>query len=343
MACRSAAFILKNVNQSKYNLFALGIDHKGDWYLQDTKKLLSSITTTTPIETNQKISVSIESLLKILDVTRDQLVVIPSLHGAFGEDGTLQGMLEMSQIAYVGPDTLASSVCMDKEITKRLVAQVGIPIVPFKAFRDYEWQSKRQEIIKELEKTLSYPMFVKPANSGSAVGVNKAKNSDDLIKACEAALQNDDKILVEKAMDAHEIEFAVMGNYEPRVSTPGEVQIKGEFFNYQEKYSAASTQEFVIPAPIGAEKIKEGQELTKRAWKALQLHGLSRIDWFLCRKTNVYHLNEVNTIPGFTAISGFPLMWKHDGLSGEQVINDLIGYARERHNTKMKLQRTYCE
>ncbi len=348
IACKSALNFFKNLDRQKFQVAALGIDYSGQWYLQDEKELQTNKNPALPIHKHTPIDASINALLSELqrggyEVSLDSLVVIPSLHGSFGEDGTMQGFLELAEVAYVGPSTLASAICMDKEVTKNLVSAAGIAVVPFMCVRDFEWNKNQKAIMADAEKKLGLPLFVKPTNAGSAVGVHKVKSMSDLASACEDAFRYDDKILIEKGMDAREIEFAVRGNYEPIVSTPGEVTFGDEFFNYKEKYLSNSTQEFLVPAPLTAEKKAEGVELTKIVYRALQLHGMSRIDWFLCRKTDKFFLNEVNTIPGFTEVSGVPTLWKHDGVSVKDALNELVAWAQERKATKAKLARQYVD
>ncbi len=260
-------------------------------------------------------------------------VVFPALHGTFGEDGTVQGLLELADLPYVGPGVLASSAAMDKEVTKRLCVQAGLPVVEYAVVYDGSFDTA------ELESRFGYPMFVKPANLGSSVGISKATNRADLEIAIVDAFRYDHKVIVERAIVGHEIECSVLGNHEPEASTPCEVLPFKEFYDYEDKYLLDKTQ-FNIPPNVPAELIAVIRRLAVACFKAVGCQGMSRVDFLIERSTGQIYINEINTIPGFTSISMYPKMWMHDGMSYSQLLDRLIDLALDRHADKRKLKFT---
>ncbi|MFJ7953315.1 D-alanine--D-alanine ligase [Lysinibacillus sp. NPDC096418] len=262
-------------------------------------------------------------------------VVFPLLHGTNGEDGTVQGLLEVLNLPYVGNGVLASSAGMDKVVMKQLFEIAGLPQVPYTYFIRSEWKTEQESILNRCEEKLTWPMFVKPANLGSSVGINKASNRQELKEAIEVALQFDRKIIVEQGVVAREIELGVLGNDFPEVSVPGEIKPMTEFYDYDSKYKDGSTA-LIIPAELPTEIVASLKEQAKRAFKILDGSGLVRADFFVTANNDIY-INEVNTMPGFTPVSMYPLLWQHTDVSYPELINRLIALAIERHEEKQQL------
>jgi len=262
-------------------------------------------------------------------------VIFPLLHGTNGEDGTVQGLLEVLNLPYVGNGVLASSAGMDKVIMKQLFEIAGLPQVPYTYFIRSEWTNEQEAILTRCEEKLTWPMFVKPANLGSSVGISKASNRQELIKAIEVALQFDRKIVVEQGIVAREIELAVLGNDFPEVSVPGEIKPMTEFYDYDSKYKDGSTA-LIIPAELSTEVVTSLKEHAKSAFKILDGSGLVRADFFVTANDEIY-INEVNTMPGFTPVSMYPLLWQHTNVSYPELINRLIALALERYEEKQQL------
>ena len=262
-------------------------------------------------------------------------VMLPLLHGTFGEDGTIQGLFEMAGLPYVGAGVLASSAGMDKVAMKMLFAQAGLPQVAYRHFNRFGWKQDREARLREVEE-LGYPCFVKPANLGSSVGISKARDRAELTAAVESALRYDRKIIVEAFVDAREIEVGVLGNDEPRASVPGEVLSSNEFYDYKAKYvDGKSVME--IPAAVTPEVAAAVREMAVRAFQAIDGSGLCRADFFLRRSDGALLINEVNTMPGFTPFSMYPLLWKESGISYRELLDTLIRLAIERFEEKQSL------
>ncbi|MCZ8523857.1 MULTISPECIES: D-alanine--D-alanine ligase [Paenibacillus] len=267
-------------------------------------------------------------------------VVLPLLHGTFGEDGTIQGLLEMANIAYVGTGVLASSVGMDKVMMKKVFAQEGLPQCVFRHFTKSQWEKDNAFFIMEIEIAVGYPCFVKPANLGSSVGINKARNREELLSAIGEALRYDRKVIVEEFIEARELEVAVLGNDEPQASVVGEVVSSGEFYDYKAKYIDGKSS-MIIPAEVASEVSTRIRDLAVRAFQAIDGTGLSRVDFFLRRDNGDIYINEINTMPGFTPFSMYPLLWKATGKPYSELLDDLIRLAIERHQEKQRLQYSF--
>ena len=264
-------------------------------------------------------------------------VVFPVLHGPFGEDGTIQGLLELANVPYVGPGVLASSVGMDKAAMRLMFAAHGLPIAAWKAFLRRDWEHHRDAVI-ESALSLGLPLFVKPANLGSSVGISKVKTNEELPPAIEQALEYDRKVVIEWGVpEAREIECAVLGNDEPQASLPGEVIPGREFYDYEAKYLDDSSRT-IIPAELSAEQVAEVQRLAIAAFRAVDAAGMSRVDFLLSRATGALYLNEINTIPGFTTISMFAKMWEASGVPYPALVDRLIQLALERHAERQRLR-----
>lgn len=257
-------------------------------------------------------------------------VVFPVLHGTFGEDGTVQGLLELADLPYVGAGVLGSAAAMDKELAKRLLREAGLPVV--------EWVTSYGSI-NGSKLPFGYPLFVKPANLGSSVGVSKAHDEAELREAVKHAAQFDRKVIVERTIVGQEVECSVLGNEDPVAATPCEILPSQEFYDYEDKYVLDKT-EFRIPAALPPEMLEEIRRTAVQAYKALQCEGMARVDFLLESTTGKLYINEVNTIPGFTSISMYPKMWEHAGLPYPKLLDRLIELAIERHEAKKKLRYT---
>lgn len=263
-------------------------------------------------------------------------VMFPLLHGTFGEDGTIQGLFEMADLPYVGCGVLASSVGMDKVTMKMMFAQAGLPQVAYRHFTRHAWQKDPAARIAEAEE-LGYPCFVKPANLGSSVGISKARDREELQAAIELALRYDRKVIIEEFVDAREIEVSVLGNEEPRASVPGEIRTLNEFYDYNAKYSDGKSV-MEIPAKITPGQTEAVRAMAVRAFRAIDGSGLCRADFFLRKRDGALLINEVNTMPGFTPFSMYPLMWKESGIPYRELLDELIRLAIERFEEKQSIQ-----
>ena len=346
ISIRSAQTVIDNIDRNRYSVIPIAISPEGRWlspadslrlFPGETQAILSGgEITSNPIaliaDTSYKGLARLDSNGSSGVMPLD--VVFPVLHGTFGEDGTIQGLLEMANIPYVGCGVLASSCGMDKVVMKKLFADAGLPICRYRWFLRSEWEADRNSTVRALENNLGYPCFVKPANLGSSVGVSRADNADSLTAAIELAAQYDRKIVVEESLDMREIECAVMGNDRPEASLPGEYIIHDEqkaFLDYTEKYSGTGNNEFVVPAPISDELTEKIRSLAVKAFTAIDGSGLARVDFFLRRDNGMLLVNEINTMPGLTDASGFPKMWAGTGKDFPAVIDKLVELAFDRH------------
>ncbi len=262
-------------------------------------------------------------------------VIFPVLHGTFGEDGTVQGLLELADLPYVGAGVLGSALGMDKEVQKRLFLQAKLPVADFISVLRRDWQAGRKAVLRRAQGRLRFPIFVKPANLGSSVGISKVQRAAELAAAIEHAFEFDRKILVEQGIIGREIEVSVLGNDEPRASVPGEVIPAREFYDYTAKYLEDTTR-FLVPARLARAQVRRCQELAVAAFRALDCAGMARVDFLMARRTGRIYVNEVNTIPGFTAISMYPKLWEASGLPYAKLLDSLIELALERHREKQR-------
>lgn len=267
-------------------------------------------------------------------------VVFPLLHGTYGEDGTVQGLLEMAGIPYVGAGVLASAAGMDKVIMKKLFAEAGLPQCIYRHFTRADWEKEREEHLLEIEVSLGYPCFVKPANLGSSVGISRAENREELLDAVEQAFRYDRKVIVEEFVDAREVEVGVLGNEEPQASVCGEIVSSGTFYDYQAKYIDGKST-MIIPADLPPDLSDRIRDMALQAFKAIDASGLSRVDFFVRREDGAVLINEINTMPGFTPYSMYPLLWKESGVSYKELLERLLQLALERHEAKERLQYTF--
>ena len=335
VSLRSAESVLNHIDHSKYNVFPVGITKEGDWILftgKDYSMLPSGEWKTYPENRRAAISpVRGQGLLSFEGdcVVRERIdVVFPVLHGENGEDGTMQGLLKLAGIPYVGPQVAASAVAMDKTLTKLVCDQEKVPQAAWQLVRRSELENRMEEIIRCLESRFSYPMFVKPAGTGSSVGVSKAADGEALRRALIAAAVYDEKILVEEFIRGKEIEVAVMGNDSPVASVCGEIDSGAEFYDYEAKY-ITDTSVAYIPARIPEEVAEAVREQAVKVYMAIGCRGLSRVDFFVTDGDNRIVFNEINTIPGFTSISMYPKLFAASGIPYTQLIDELIDLAME--------------
>jgi D-alanine-D-alanine ligase len=333
----SAASIIKHLDPTKYEPVPLRIEKDGRWTLG-----AAAPTAISAADVHHQQSTRVEALQVVEPskaVTASGLdVIFPVLHGPFGEDGTVQGLLELANVPYVGAGVLGSAVGMDKAVMKTLFAAAGLPIVPHLVVMRREWARDARAVTARVAAELRYPVFVKPANLGSSVGISKAKSDEELAAAMEVALQFDRKIVIEAGVpNAREIECAVLGNDDPQASVPGEIVPSREFYDYEAKYLDDGSKP-LIPAPLTEAQVREVQRLSIEAFRAVDCAGMSRVDFLIDGTTGAMYLNEVNTIPGFTTISMYPKMWEASGLSYSDLIDRLITLALERHAEKQQLR-----
>ncbi|MED3662265.1 D-alanine--D-alanine ligase [Ureibacillus sp. FSL K6-8385] len=332
----TATAVTKAIDYKKYDVIPIYITLDGEWCRGP--QLTKPAESVEELKFTKKESKPNYILEFILDENQNQAkfdVIFPLLHGTYGEDGTVQGLLELLNLPYVGNGVLSSACGMDKVIMKQLFSVAGLNQVPFVYFIRYEWDRNKEALLSKCENELAYPMFVKPANLGSSVGINKASNREELEKAINIAFKYDRKIIVEQGIEAREIEMAVLGNNEPKVSVPGEIKPTTEFYDYESKYKDNSTQ-LIIPAEISPEVEEKMKDMAIRAFKILDCAGLVRADFFV--RGDEVLINEVNTMPGFTPFSMYPLLWQNSGLSYSELIDRLIELAIERHEEKQQLQ-----
>lgn len=330
---KSVTSILNNLNKQKYNITTIGITKKGEWYLYSGGYSEIESGRWEKDESNKKAFLSPDASDKAVIVfdgdTYSKIhidVIFPVLHGEHGEDGTIQGLFEMSNIPYVGMGVMASANAMDKTTTKIVFQNAGIPQADWVVVLNTDdFESKMNEI----ENKLGYPCFVKPARTGSSVGVGKAHNRDELKSALINAAKFDRKILVEEHIDGHEVECAVLGNENPKAATVGEIMPTVEFYDFDAKYNDNSTK-LQIPADLPSETIEKIREYAVRAFKALDGSGLSRVDFFVKHSDGSVVLNEINTLPGFTNISMYPKLWGASGIEYSELLDSLIELAEKR-------------
>jgi D-alanine-D-alanine ligase len=333
----SAASIFKNIDRDKYDPVPILIEKDGTWTFPEQPPQATSaadvIQQARASAARRQSAGTTDPALAALQLD----VVFPVLHGPYGEDGTVQGLLELANIPYVGPGVLASAAGMDKAVMKILFIARGLPVCDWHGFVRAEWDRDRDAVLTKLE-TLGLPVFVKPANLGSSVGISKVKTPAELVPAIEVALSFDRKVVVEAAVpNAREIECAVLGNDDPEASRPGEIIPSREFYDYEAKYLDEGSKS-VIPAELPAETITDVQRLSIAAFRAIDAAGLARVDFLLARDTGAIYLNEINTMPGFTTISMYAKMWEASGVAYSTLVDRLIQLGLERHAEKQKLK-----
>jgi len=342
----SARGVMNALDKEKYTVVPIGITKEGRWLAAgDPLRTLSSGVNAGSQPAALLAEPSSQGLIhleeeepagRLIAVQMSQLdVVFPLLHGPYGEDGTIQGLLELAGLPYVGAGVAASAVGMDKALFKDIMRAHNLPVVPDLVIKRKTWEQHPEEILARIEAEIGYDCFVKPANLGSSVGVSKAHNRAELQTALEEAARFDRKLVVEEAVDAREIEVSVLGNDVPITSLPGEIVPCNEFYDYAAKY-LADESELLIPAPISRHLTEQVRQMAIKAYLAIDCAGMARADFLLDRQSGELYINEVNTIPGFTPISMYPKLWEATGLSYTELIDRLIELALERHQDKSR-------
>ncbi len=332
VSVKSATSIEKNINPTLFKTTAMGITRQGYWHFGPT---IASVTKDGKVSLPKNPSLIPDKQILKADI------IFPILHGPNGEDGTMQGLLELLNVAYVGPRVLGSALSMDKIIQKQVCAFYNIPQTKYVGFSSHEWQNIPELITKNINQQLQYPLFTKPANMGSSVGVTKIKSKNDLKDGILEALKYDHKIIVEESVnDIKEIEVSVLGNHEPKASVCGEIIPNTEFYDYETKYITDDIK-ISIPANIPQKVAKKIRQIAVNTFKALDCIGLARVDFFYQPQTGKYFLNEVNTLPGFTSISMYPKLWEKTDLTYTDLITKLLEFAEERWREKQQLSYEY--
>jgi D-alanine-D-alanine ligase len=345
VSLQTALAVIKAFDYNKYEIVPLFITRRGEWRpgpllegpVASVAELQFDDSGNYPAVRETALAPLFRNMFAAKRTERAIDVVFPLLHGTYGEDGTIQGLLEMADIPYVGAGVLASAVGMDKAMMKTVFAQAELPQCLYRYFTLKQWEKDQSYFIMEVEISLGYPCFVKPANLGSSVGVSKAHNREELIQAVQEAFRYDRKVIVEEFIDAREIEVSVLGNDEPAVSVPGEIVPSNEFYDYNAKYIDGKST-MIIPADLPQETVKQVQELAVRAFQAIDGSGLARVDFFLSKTDGRLLINELNTMPGFTPYSMYPLLWQHSGLTYAELLDRLIALAMERHEEKRRIE-----
>ena len=354
VSLQSAASVINHLDRDRFEIVPVAIDKQGRWLLNDISLLEGKrslpvfqnapkvVLPPNPAETDGG-----SALIRLGENgdSRGIDVVFPVMHGPLCEDGTIQGLLELADLPYVGCGVLASAIAMDKEMAKRIARDAGIPIVPYVSLKHEIWKNDKEQFAKTIAAQLGFPVFVKPANLGSSVGVHKVTEAGDLNAALANAFEYDRKVLVEAAVNAREIEVSVLENLEPGadplVSIPGEIDPAHEFYSYEAKYLDESGAALIIPAKLDPEETKRAQEIARKVFIALECEGMARVDLFLDRASGEFVFNELNTIPGFTSISMYPKLWEASGIPYRELLSKLIELAISRHEKRKTLVREF--
>lgn len=345
VSIRSAQTVIDAADSDRYEVVPIGITREGRWVVQgdpmaalrqasdelsladgDAADAVGDVATVAPVT----------GALALTDGGQQPIdVVFPVLHGPFGEDGSIQGLFEVAGVPYVGSGVLGSAVAMDKAMTKQVLEGAGIPQLPWQLVDRGDIQDHAELVADRIAETIGFPCFIKPANLGSSVGISKVTERGDLVSALNEAAYYDRRIVVEKGVDAREIEMSVLGNDDPIASVAGEVVPRGGFYDYNAKY-IDNTTELVIPAKLDPSMLGFLQEMAIDAFRALDLAGMARVDFFIERGTDQIFLNEVNTLPGFTSISMYPMLWEATGIPLPELVDRLVGLALERHGERKR-------
>ncbi len=342
----SARSVLSVVNREKYNVVEIGITRRGQWFVGEN--LWTKLKNDRCDELTPAVFVPAPGNSGIYTVQKDRFslfaqldVVFPVMHGTFSEDGTLQGLMEMADMAYVGAGVLGSSVCMDKGLFKDVMLAHDIPVLPHQVFNRKEIAANLDDCLARAEALGGYPLFTKPANLGSSVGISKCTSRSDLMEGLFHAASYDRRVLVEQGLESpREIEISVLGNEHPTASVPGEIVPKDIFYTYAEKY-LNDTAELLIPATLSEELISKIQSLAVRAYQATDCAGMARVDFLIDSQNDALYLNEINTIPGFTKISMYPKLWEATGVPYSELIEKLIDLALDRKMQRDKTEREF--
>ncbi|MDQ4044176.1 MAG: D-alanine--D-alanine ligase [Chloroflexota bacterium] len=342
VSIRSAQTIINSIDTDRYEPVPIGITREGRWII-DGDPMAALVQASEELSLRSGGDVNghavgevramspVAGAFALTSGEREPVdVVFPVLHGPFGEDGSVQGLLEIAGVPYVGSGVLGSAVAMDKAMTKLVLTQVGIPQLPWQLVTRRDIQDHTNLVVERICESIGLPCFTKPANLGSSVGIARASSREDLVAALNEAAYYDRRVVVEKAIDAREIEMSVLGNEEPIASVAGEIVPRGGFYDYAAKYLDSST-ELIVPARLDPSLLGFLQEMAIDAFRALDLAGMARVDFFIERGTDQVYLNEVNTLPGFTSISMYPMLWEVSGVPVSELIDHLVGLALDRH------------
>src|SRR5579862_7439104 len=342
----SAASVISALDPEKYEAVPIGITKDGRWLAGTAAHKMLPPPLGEVLRTGEGVMLSADpNVAALVPVGKSQTdalhvdVVFPVLHGTFGEDGAVQGLLDLAGLPYVGSGVLGSAVGMDKDVQKRLFLQAKLPVGEFVAIPRAEWEKSRAKVLREIRKKFRFPVFVKPATLGSSVGMTKAHDAEELATAMDFAGEFAQKIMVEKAIRGREIELSVLGNEDPKASIPGEIVPHREFYDYAAKYLEEGTR-LLIPAKLNKAQVKRFQEYAVRAFRCLECLGMARVDFFLENRTGRILLNEINTIPGFTSISMYPKLWEASGLNYRNLLDRLIELAMSQHREKQRTKYT---
>lgn len=346
----SARSVLKHLDREKYDVIPIGITKSGRWVMGRSalqaleSRLDQNVVPVSllPDPTNrQLVPVTEQHIPQAMQGELD--VIFPVLHGTYGEDGSIQGLLELANIPYVGAGVTASAVGMDKAMMKGIFASAGLPQLPYLVFKRWQWETRSAEVALEIKGKLGFPCFVKPANLGSSVGISKVHGPEELPAAMDLACSYDRKVVVEQAAPpCREVECAVLGNDAPQASILGEIIPSREFYDYEAKYVDADS-ELIIPARVSPQTAQRVRELAVEAFTAVDCAGMARVDFFVTRDNETIYLNEINTIPGFTPISMYPKLWEASGLKYPELLDRLIELALERHADKQRNRTSYLD
>lgn len=357
ISLRSAASVIRNLDRERYEVIPIAIDKKGRWLLNDLTLLEQAKGEALPVLDNgasvvlppNPSSAGATNLVPLGPGAKDSGkaidVVFPVMHGPLCEDGSIQGLLELADLPYVGCSVLGSAVGMDKDVAKRLARDADVPVVPWVAVKKEIWAKNPRATAELVQSKLGYPCFVKPANMGSSVGVYKVKEPSALEKALKDAFQYDAKVLIEKAVNAREIEVAILENPDPGLpplaSIAGEIIPTHEFYSYESKYLDENGAALKIPADLKAPQMDQIRAIAQKVFSVLELEGMARVDFFVDKTSGEIYFNEVNTIPGFTSISMYPKMWEASGVPYKELLSKLVDLALSRHRRKSGLVRDF--
>jgi D-alanine-D-alanine ligase len=348
VSLQSARSVMAALNPDRYEVVPIGITREGRWLTGDVMAALAegsqTIRPATLLPDPQSSALLQVELAETkpagLSAVTELDVIFPVLHGPYGEDGTVQGLLELANLPYVGAGVAGSAVAMDKGIFKHVMAANGLPILPWRLILSKAWAKRPQAVLDEIEAGLRYPVFTKPANLGSSVGISKCRHRDELAAGLVEAARYDRRIIVEQGVNARELEVSVLGNDEPVASVVGEIRPRREFYDYVAKY-ISDDSELIIPAELEPAVADEARAMALRAYRAIDCAGLARVDLLIDKDSGRLYINEVNTIPGFTSISMYPKLWQATGIPYPELLDRLVELALERHKEKEKLERSY--
>jgi len=351
VSLQSAASVINHLDRSRFEIVPVAIDKQGRWHLNDISMLEGKksllvfkdaprvVLPPNSADTSALVGLGGSGEATAIDV------VFPVVHGPLCEDGTIQGLLELADVAYVGCGVLGSAVAMDKEVAKRLARDAGLPVVPYVSLKHERWKKQKQQSAEQIQKELGYPVFVKTANLGSSVGVHMVKEPGGLSAALENAFEYDTKVPIELAVNGREIEVSVLENpdsgADPLVSVPGEIDPTHEFYSYEAKYLDENGATLIIPAKLEVEQTRRVQDIAKKAFLTIECEGMARVDLLLDRTSGKLFFNELNTIPGFTSISMYPKMWEASGIPYTELLSRLVDLAISRHKRKKALVREF--